>query len=1268
MIPYKNKRRLLSALILLAMALCLTAGCGTTDSGDITSIEQLNEPGRKIGMSNDTNDDKLVAERLPQAGVEYYQDAMAGYLSVSQGKLDAFVYGKLAMDTAIRNGMQGVRLLDETLGESYTMAVAIAPNTKIPDLEDKINAFLEEVKQDGTLDDMIDRWLVRKDETMPEIAVPESSDLHLVVGTSGVYEPFTYYVGTELRGYDIELAYRFAAWLGASLEFKVYDYGGIIAAAQGGDVDCLFAAIFITPERQEALRFSQPTYVEEIAVMVRDTGSVPEASGNEVHWQDYNGKRLGVLVGPLMEDAAAEFFPDSEYLLFDTYPDCIAALLTGKIDGYLVDEPGVKSTHAENPEIDYIHERLTENNYSFAFRKDDPESAALCGELNEFLARCWADGTMQELDDIWLGVDEARKVVDMSDLTGENGTIRVVTTSTDMPWSYIKDGKNVGYDIDLVVRFCRDRGYALELGDVDFAGRIPAIQSGKYDFTTDMNVTPEREEQVLFSNPTSQGGIVLAVRASDLAMSASQGGNRGNTGADDPQGETSACTPGSVTAPEYREYADLSGKRVSMLTGAPFEELVRSKAPDVGEFSFFNNTPDMILALKSGKTDAFLTNNAVAALAVNRNPELALFPQELETGVFGIAFAKDDPQRDVWQAAYDSIPEETKQALWEKWTGSDASAKTLPEQDWSGTNGTVQAAVCDTLEPMSYIGDGGQIIGFDIEMILLMAKELDVHVEFTGMEFSAVMSSVQAGKALLGAGSIIATDERKQSVDFVEYYPAAFVLVVRTVQAEAGGEAFSSLDELAGKHIGVVTGTIHDKLVEQRLPTAQIVYYNAISDMLDALKAGKIDALVRPLSGAVFIRYEDQRITWLDEHLTDADVSFAFPKTEEGRALNERFSAFIRALRASGELDALREKWFSEDESLKTMIDYAALPAANGTLRMATAGTQVPFNYVRDGTVVGFEIELAARFCEENGYALNVEPMNFDGVLASVQSGKCDFAGSCLAVTEERMESVDFSEPHFAESVVFVVLDSTAGDQGSFLRSVAESFEKTFLRENRWQLFLSGIGTTLLITVLSILFGTALGFGVFMLCRNGNPVANAVTRFCVWLVQGMPVVVLLMILYYIIFGKVAISGAAVSVVGFTLVFGAAVYAMLRSGVGAIDRGQTEAAYALGYTDRKAFFRVVLPQALPHFMPAYKGEITALIKATAVVGYVAVQDLTKMGDIVRSRTYEAFFPLIAVAVIYFILAAILTFIVNKIEIRIDPRRRSRDSILKGVDVQ
>ncbi len=201
---------------------------------------------------------------------------------------------------------------------------------------------------------------------------------------------------------------------------------------------------------------------------------------------------------------------------------------------------------------------------------------------------------------------------------------------------------------------------------------------------------------------------------------------------------------------------------------------------------------------------------------------------------------------------------------------------------------------------------------------------------------------------------------------------------------------------------------------------------------------------------------------------------------------------------------------------------------------------------------------------------------------------------------------------------------------------------------------------------MTILFGTLLGFGVFMLCRNGNPAANLVTRFCLWLVQGMLMVVLLMILYYVIFGSVAISGILVAVIDFTLTFGAAVFGLLKMGVGAVENGQYEAAYALGFSNRRTFFEVILPQALPHVLPAYKGEIVGLIKATAIVGYIAVQDLTKMGDIVRSRTYEAFFPLIAVMIIYFVLEGLIGFLISRISLGFNPKRRSRESILKGVE--
>ena len=208
----------------------------------------------------------------------------------------------------------------------------------------------------------------------------------------------------------------------------------------------------------------------------------------------------------------------------------------------------------------------------------------------------------------------------------------------------------------------------------------------------------------------------------------------------------------------------------------------------------------------------------------------------------------------------------------------------------------------------------------------------------------------------------------------------------------------------------------------------------------------------------------------------------------------------------------------------------------------------------------------------------------------------------------------------------------------------------------------------MLITLLSILFGTVLGFLVFMLCRNGNLLANGMIRFFTWLITGTPMVVLLMILYYIIFGSTQINGIAVAVIGFTLTFGTSVLSLLRMGVGTIDAGQYEAAYALGHTNLNTFFKIILPQAIPHVLPAYQGEIVSLIKATAIVGYIAVQDLTKVGDIVRSRTYEAFFPLIAVTIIYFILEGLFILAVRRIRISIDPKKRSRDAILKGIALQ
>lgn len=493
---------------------------------------------------------------------------------------------------------------------------------------------------------------------------------------------------------------------------------------------------------------------------------------------------------------------------------------------------------------------------------------------------------------------------------------------------------------------------------------------------------------------------------------------------------------------------------------------------------------------------------------------------------------------------------------------------------------------------------------------------------------------------------------------------ALSVFLLRQVNAEEHGR-FTSLSQLENARIGVQTGTSFDEMVKEKMPDATVVYLNTKADLVAALTGRKIDAFAVDEPVALILSREYSEVTWLAEYLDTYSFAPVFPKTQKGEALCGQFNDFLHQL-PDDTLDMLASKWFGEDETAKTMPDIKQLPAENGTLRVATEAGYAPFEYVRDGEIVGYDMDICALFCEACGYGMEIVDMNFDGILPSVQTGKCDFAAAGINITPERMESVLFSEPTISGGTVLVVLkeNAFAGD-GSQQKGLLSSFNKTFLREKRWRLFVKGVGTTFLITLLSILFGTTLGFAAFMLCRNGSPVANTIARFCVWLVSGMPVVVLLMILFYIVFGKVAVSGIAVAVIGFTLTFGASVFSLMKMGVGTIDRGQYEAAYALGHSNRRTFFRIILPQAIPHILPAYQGEIVGLIKATAVVGYIAVQDLTKMGDIVRSRTYEAFFPLIAVSVIYFLMEGLLNMLVGWLRVRSDPKRRSKERILRGI---
>ncbi|MBQ8094943.1 MAG: transporter substrate-binding domain-containing protein [Clostridia bacterium] len=717
-----------------------------------------------------------------------------------------------------------------------------------------------------------------------------------------------------------------------------------------------------------------------------------------------------------------------------------------------------------------------------------------------------------------------------------------------------------------------------------------------------------------------------------------------------------------------RQLSDLSGKRIGIQTGTTFDEVVLEKLPDVS-ISYYNAYTDLAAALEADKIDGFPGDEPVLRMMMSENNHLNVLDEKLDYVDFGFVLPKTDRGTILLSKLNDWIESirnsgELNEII-HKWTEGTEADRTVPEYaGFPAPNGILIMATEGSYAPMVYYR-GNELIGLEIDLAARFCMANGYGLQVNNMNFDGILPAVQSGKADFAAAGIAITEERKESVNFSEpYYTGGTVMMV----LNKASEDMLMPEDFNGKRAGIITGSFHDSVIAEELPDSTISQYNNYTDMVAALKSDRIDYFLASTEVAGSLMAADNTLMALEQPVRILDIGAMFAKDEHGDVLKSQMDAFINRIKADGTLDEIYRFW-QDPANESVPVDMSNLTGEHGTLQFATSGTKAPITFVAQGEIAGTDPDIAVRFCREYGYDIAVNIVDTSGMIPGIVTGMYDFALSDMVITDERKESINFSVPYHGTDLVLVCTrdnrKSAISENTSASSGIVSSFSKTFIREERWRLFVSGVVTTLGITIMSILFGTLLGFLVFMLCRNGNPFAVSITRFCLWLVQGMPMVVLLMILYYVVFGSLAISGIAVAVIGFTLTFGASVFGLIKMGVDTVDRGQYEAAYALGHTNRHTFFRIVLPQAIPKVMPAYKGEIVSLIKATAIVGYIAVQDLTKMGDIVRSRTYEAFFPLIAVTVIYFFLEGLISFIVERISIRLDPKKRGSDQILKGV---
>ena len=217
----------------------------------------------------------------------------------------------------------------------------------------------------------------------------------------------------------------------------------------------------------------------------------------------------------------------------------------------------------------------------------------------------------------------------------------------------------------------------------------------------------------------------------------------------------------------------------------------------------------------------------------------------------------------------------------------------------------------------------------------------------------------------------------------------------------------------------------------------------------------------------------------------------------------------------------------------------------------------------------------------------------------------------------------------------------------SIFSQIANSFTNNLIAEERYRMILEGMQVTLLITLCSAVLGTLLGGLVCRARMSRHAWLQGIAKIYIDLMRGTPVLVFLMLMYYVFMAPLSTTGVVVAIVTFALNTSAYIGEMLRSGIEGIDKGQREAGLALGYTQREVFLRIILPQVVRKIMPVYLGEVISLLKGTSIVGYIAVVDMTRASDLIRSRTFDAFFPLIVTAAIYFLAAWFIGMLLNSL---------------------
>nr|WP_308649096.1 ABC transporter substrate-binding protein/permease [uncultured Agathobacter sp.] len=472
------------------------------------------------------------------------------------------------------------------------------------------------------------------------------------------------------------------------------------------------------------------------------------------------------------------------------------------------------------------------------------------------------------------------------------------------------------------------------------------------------------------------------------------------------------------------------------------------------------------------------------------------------------------------------------------------------------------------------------------------------------------------------------------------------------------GKEVKSVGDLPGAKIGVQLGTTGDIYVsdyENDGSGTKVERYNKGADAIQALKLGKIDCVVIDEQPALEFVKQNTGLKILDDEFTKEDYALCIGK--DNPELLENVNTAIEKLQSDGTIDSIINNYIGSDSQIgKTPYEKKDVERKNGTLKIGTNAEFPPYEYYEDNQITGIDIDIMQAVCDELGMDMQVEDMAFDSIIAAITSGKVDVGASGFTVTEDRKKNINFTDSYITTKQDIIVKDGSSGSK----IGLKEKLYDNFVKDSRYMYIVKGLGNTVVITLFAVMLGIILGFLIAVVRtshdRNGGlTILNGLCQAYLTIIRGTPVMIQLLIIYYVILASVT-NKILVAAIAFGLNSAAYVAEIVRSGIMSVEIGQFEAGRSLGLNYKQTMTSIILPQAVKNILPALLNEVISLLKETSISGYIGLMDLTKGGDIIRSNTYEAFLPLIAVAIIYLVIVMILSRCVSRLERRLRNNER------------